>query len=208
MFLNACAAIALSAPGCAALSSRTRLAYAFVNDPPLTAYRPTLDALVATVLPFERSDFPPTASQVSSRLLNLFQLETDARFLAVQKMLLYFEETDLFPYVQPLMRDERVAADAMERGIDTAADVAGKEALDARLYSEFASHDTGASRRFSELALARRREYLALWQRSDFLMKRQFHASVRALVMIAAYSMDDVWTAIGYAGPMLPRTKA
>lgn len=73
-----------------------RLAYTFINDPPLEAYRPVLDALVGTVLPCERTDFHASASDVGARLLTLFQLETDPRFLAVQNMLLYFDQTTSF----------------------------------------------------------------------------------------------------------------
>jgi len=51
------------------------------------------------------------------------------------------------------------------------------------------------------------RAYLDLWRRSGFLLKQQFYASARALVMISAYSMEVVWPAIGYDGPLLPRRR-
>jgi hypothetical protein len=207
LFLRCCAALALAAPGCAALAPRTRLAYTFINDPPLEAYRPVLDALVGAVLPCERPDFPVSAPQAGTRLLTLFQLDTDSRFLAVQKMLLYFEEIDLFPYAFPLMRDERLALDARERGLDVDALLGRKEALERSRYSQFARQELGAERQFSALTLERRRDYLSLWSRSEFLVRRQFYSSARALAMIAAYSMDEVWAAIGYAGPVLPRSR-
>jgi hypothetical protein len=195
----------VAAPGCAGLAPRTRLAYILINDPPVEAYRPVLDALVAAVLPCERAEFPVTAHDVGTRLLTIFDLETDPRFLAVQKMLLYFDETDLFPHRLPLMAGERVAMDARERGLDVTAILEQKEAADWRLHASFALEDD-AGRRFTALPLERRREYLDLWNRSEFLMSREFYASIRALVMIAAYSMDPVWAAIGYDGPFVARS--
>jgi hypothetical protein len=197
----------LGAPGCAALGRNTRLAYTFINDPPLEAYRPVLDALVTAVLPSERAEFPVTPSEVATRLLTLYQLESDSRFLTVQKMLLYFEQTDLFPYALPLIGQERLAIDAQEHRLDLDALLKGKEALEWSRYSDFTAHDTTAERRFSALTLQRQREYLNLWNRSEFLARRQFYFSVRALVMIAAYSMDEVWAAIGYDGPVLPQSR-
>jgi hypothetical protein len=207
LFLQCCAAIVLAAPGCAPLGRRTRLAYTFINDPPLEAYRPVLDALVATVLPSERGDFPVAPSHVATRLLTLYQLETDSRFLTVQKMLLYFEETDLFQNALPLIRQERLAIDAQEHRLDLDALLERKAALDRTLYVGFAAHDHSTEHRFSALTLPRRREYLNLWNTSEFLVRRQFYFSVRALVMIAAYSMEDLWAAIGYDGPLLPRSR-
>jgi hypothetical protein len=207
LFLQCCAAIVLGAPGCAALGRNTRVAYTFINDPPPEAYRPILDALVAAVLPSELADFPVVPSQVARRLLTLYDLEGDSRFLIVQKMLLYFEETDLFPNALPLIGQERLALDARERGLNFDELVEKKEALDRSLYRDFAARGDAAERRFSALTLQRQREYLNLWNRSEFLARRQFYFSVRALVMIAAYSMDDVWAAIGYDGPLLTRSR-
>jgi hypothetical protein len=208
LFLQCCAALVLGAPGCTVLGRSTRLAYTFINDPPLEAYRPVLDALVAAVLPSERNEFPVAPSKVSARLLTLYQLESDPRFLTVQKMLLYFEQTDLFSHALPLIDQERVAIDAQEHHLDFDALLKRKEALEGSLYADFTAHDNTSERRFSALTLQRQREYLNLWNRSEFLMRRQFYFSVRALVMIAAYSMDEVWPAIGYDGPVLPRSQA
>jgi hypothetical protein len=207
LFLQCCAAIVLAAPGCAALGRRTRLAYTFINDPPVEAYRPVLDALVAAVLPSERADFPAAPSDVATRLLTLYQLETDPRFLTVQKMLLYFEETDLFQDALPLIHQERLAIDAQERRLDLDALLETKAAVDRSLYAGFTARDESAEHRFSALTLPRRREFLNLWNTSEFLVRRQFYFSVRALVMIAAYSMEDVWAAIGYDGPLLRQSR-
>jgi hypothetical protein len=173
----------------------------------LEAYRPVLDALVAAVVPSEHADFPVTPSEVATRLLALYQLESDSRFLSVQKMLLYFEQTDLFPNALPLIEQERIAIDALEHGLNLEALLKRKEALDVSRYADFTARNPAAELRFSALTLQRQREYLNLWDRSEFLVRRQFYFSVRALVMIAAYSMDEVWAAIGYDGPVLPRSR-
>ena len=197
----------LGGSGCTALGRRTRLAYTFVNDPPLEAYRPVLDALVAAVLPSERADFPVTPSAVATRLLTLHDLETDPRFLAVQKMLLYFDQTDLFSDAFPLIGQEQLTIDAGEHRVNLDELLEKKETHDRGLYAGFATRGPAVEHRFSALTLTRQREYLNLWNRSEFLVRRQFYFSVRALVMIAAYSMDDVWAAIGYDGPVLTRSR-
>ena len=95
-FLNSCSALALCFAGCARLSPQTRAAYALVSDPPFVAYQAVLAGIIRAVLPFERSDFPVTPAQVEARLLRLFEIEQDVRFLALQKTLVFFEQTDLF----------------------------------------------------------------------------------------------------------------
>jgi hypothetical protein len=122
-------------------------------------------------------------------------------------MLLYFDEVDLFTYGLPLAGAELSATDARERGMDSNALIARKEANDRRLYGAFVARDPASVKTFRSLNVERRREYFALWSRSDFLVRRQFYSSARALAMIAAYSMDDVWPAIGYDGPILPRAQ-
>jgi hypothetical protein len=207
VFLQCCAAVALAAPGCATLGLATRSAYTFLNDPPLEAYRPVLDALMAAVLPCEHTDFPLSARDAAARVLTLFQLETDSRFAAVQRMLLYFNDTDLFTYGLPLVAEELIATDAREHGVEPNALLARKEASDRSLYAAFVAQDPAPVKTFTSLSIERRREYFTLWSRSDFVVRRQFYSSARALGMIAAYSMDDVWPAIGYGGPLLPRTQ-
>lgn len=206
LFMQCCAAIVLAAPGCTGLTTRTRAAYTFLNDPPLEAYEPVLDALIAAVLPCERADFPLAAGDVRARLLTIFRLEADSRFVAVQKMLLYFDQTDLFQYAPPRLTEEETE-DVVERRGDHDALVAGKEAADRRMFAEFTRSGV-AGETFGRLSVARRRAYLSLWNRSEFLVRRQFHSSARALIMITAYSMDAVWPSIGYQGPIVPKSLA
>jgi hypothetical protein len=205
-FLSSCSALALSFAGCARLSPLTRAAYALVSDPPFAAYKAVLAGIVRAVLPFERSDFPVTPAQVEARLLRLFELEQDARFLALQKTLVFFEQTDLFADLAPVDA-ELTARDARERGLDVAAVVSALRQQDRQLADAFAHARGDGSPNFSALRLVQQREYFDLWRQSGVLVKQQFYASARSLVMISAYSMEEVWAAIGYEGPLLPRTR-
>jgi hypothetical protein len=200
-FLGCCAALAAASAGCAGLAPRTRAGYALATDPPLEQYQPILHALVEAILPFERPDFPVSAEAVRSRLLRLFRLEEDARFSGLQRALVLFDQMDLFARFP--IGDEAMARDAAARQLDAAALTARSRGDDARRYDAFIQ-TTGAAGAFNGSPLAIRREYLDLWRASGFVVKRQFHASARSLVMISAYSMDAVWPAIGYGGPLLP----
>ena len=205
-FLSSCSALALCFAGCARLSPQTRLAYALVSDPPFTAYQAVLAGIIRAVLPFERSDFPVTPAQVETHLLRLFELEQDARFLALQKTLVFFEQIDLFADLAPVDA-ELTARDASERGLDVAALVSAIRQQDRRLAGAFAPTGGDGPRSFSALGLDQQREYFDLWRRSGFLVKQQFYTSARSLVLISAYTMEEVWAAIGYAGPLIARKR-
>ena len=205
-FLRSCSALALSAAGCARLSPQTRLAYALLSDPPFNAYHTILVGIIRAILPFERREFPATPDQVEARLLRLFELEQDPRFLVLQKTLMFFEQTDLFADLAPVDA-ELTARDARERGLDVAAVVSALRQQDRRLADAFARSRGDGPLSFSALRLVQQREYFDLWRRSGFLVKQQFYASARSLVMISAYSMEEVWAAIGYEGPLLSRTR-
>ena len=192
-FLACCSALAAAGAGCASLAPDMRSAYALIVDPPLADYEPILRALIGTVLPLEVPAFPVTGQQVEERLLRLFRLERDPRFLLLQRSFMLFDQTDLFPHFAPLTREEK---DEGRRTKDEG------EAHDRDLYARFAAHGTTA--RFTALPLDRQREYFDLWRQSRFLLRREFHATARSLVMVSAYSMPETWAVIGYAGPLLP----
>ena len=207
-FLGCCSAFALAATGCAGVSTRARTAYVLASDPPLAQYEPVLDALVGAFLPCERPDFPVTARQVRSRLLMLFSLERDPRYLDLQKAIVLFDQTDLF--AEPLVpRDaELIARAASADAGDGEGDTILREAhaRDAAAYAKFAV--LGDRARFVALPLDRQRAYLHLWRASGYSLRRQFHGSARALVMISAYSTEAMWPAIGYGGPLITRGRA
>jgi hypothetical protein len=205
-FLSSCSALALCFAGCARRSPQTRAAYALVSDPPFAVYQAVLAGIIRAVLPFERSDFPVTPAQVGARLLHLFELEHDARFLALQKTLVFFEQTDLFADLAPVDA-ELTARDARERGLDVASVVSALRQQDRQLAAAFARSRGDAAPSFTALRLPQQREYFDLWRRSGFRIKQQFYASARSLVMISAYSMEEMWTAIEYDGPLLRRTR-
>lgn len=205
-FLSSCSALALSLAGCARLSPQTRSAYALLSDPPFPAYHTVLAGIIRAILAFERPEFPVTPAQVEARLLRLFELEQDPRFLALQKTLMFFEQTDLFADLAPVDA-ELTARDARERGLDVAAAVSAMRQQDRRLAETFARARGDGPSSFSALPLAQQREYVDLWRRSGFLVKQQFYASARSLVMISAYSMEEVWAAIDYEGPLLSRPR-
>lgn len=205
-FLRSCSALAVCVAGCGRFSPQTRSAYALLSDPPLAAYRTVLARIIRAILPFEQPEFPVTAAQVEARLLRLFELEQDPRFLAVQKTLMVFEQTDLFAELAPVDA-ELTVRDARERRLDVATIVADIRRHDRRLADAFARSRGDGPLLFSALGLGQQREYVDLWRRSGFLVKQQFYASARSLVMISAYSMEEVWAAIGYDGPVLDRTR-
>ncbi|HMC78904.1 MAG TPA: hypothetical protein VKH34_17265 [Vicinamibacterales bacterium] len=205
-FLACCSALALAGAGCAGLPARTRSAYILATDPPGAQYQPILDGLIAALLPCEHPDFPLTVAQVRSRLLGLFTLEEDPRFLDVQKALVLFDRTELFAQPLVLRTLELHARDAATRGAGADAILRRGHSVDSAAYDAFAQGaDPG---RFVALPLARQRAYLDMWRPSGYVIRRQFYASAKSLVMISAYSTEVVWRAIGYAGPLLDKGHA
>ena len=174
-FLACCSALAAAGAGCASLAPDMRSAYALIVDPPLADYELILRALIGTVLPLEVPAFPVTGQQVEARLLRLFRLERDPRFLLLQRSFVLFDQTDLFPHFAPLTEEEK---DEGRRTQDEG------EAHDRDLYARFAGH--GAPARFTALPLDRQREYFDLWRQSRFLLRREFHATARSLAMVSA----------------------
>jgi len=145
---------------------------------------------------------PHRASVRAERLLRMFELEGDPRFLLLQRSFVLFDQTDLFPHFRPLAHEERrwrASPESSGPGQVFADDLSH----DREQYAMFAR--AAAPSRFTALTLDRQREYFDLWRRSRFLLRRAFYATSRSLVLITAYSMDEVWPAIGYAGPLLPR---
>lgn len=187
---------------------QTRFADAFITDPDASAYRPALDAVIAAILPLERSDFPVhSVDVIGHRFLSMFPLESNDRFAALQRTLTLFDQIELFTiFSGPLLQREAIARDAPHRGEDMNALASTIQETDANALDAFRrelSAQPGA--RFTSLPLEARRRYLALWQNSASVVKREFHSALRALVMITAYSMDEVWPSIGYAGPLVQK---
>jgi hypothetical protein len=181
-----------------------RAAASFLADPALADYRPALHALIETVLP---AQFPIDTHEVERRLLRMFPLDDERRFVGFQKTLVYFDALDLAPHVAaPLLAEERIALDVPERmseqDFDALCDAKTKreaEAADA-FFARF-----GRAAHFAALAPEGRVAWLGLWSASGVAVKREFSRGVRNLIYISAYSADRVWPAIGYDGTLIGR---
>lgn len=189
-----------------ALSDRTRVAEAFLVDPSWAAYQPVLRGVITAVLPFETEGFPPiSAGEVEQRLVRLFPIERETRFLGLQRTMALFDELDLFPRMSgPLAQEESKARDLVARGGDVSRVLREIVVADEAAFAVFVREHV--SSRFRDLPLEARREYLELWRDSASIVKRQFFDALRSLVMVSTWSMDAAWPSIGYAGPLLPRT--
>lgn len=164
-------------------------------------------ALIAAVLPFEHPQFPALApDDVRERLLRLFPVDRETRFLTLQRGLAMFDQVDLFPHAFAPIVDAEFAdseeragrGDTIERGARA----------DERRYLAFMAQWRPERTLFSHLPLGAQRDYLTMWMRSSFVVRRQFARSAKSMVTITAYSMDALWQPIGYRGPLIEGTRA
>jgi hypothetical protein len=188
--------LAASFASCA--SDRFRVASSFVIDPAFDDYRPVLRALIETILPRE---FPLDVTTVEQRLLRMFPLEDERRFLGLQRTLMYFDQLDLAPHVaEPLLAAERIALDVPSRLSEQDFRIACRSKIERETNAW-----PGRLSHFADLDPDERLTYLRVWSTSEFTVKRDFAQTLRILVMVAAYSSDVVWRTIGYEGPLLDR---
>jgi hypothetical protein len=192
-FIGAVAVLA----GCThSLIRQTKIAESFVLDPDWTTYRPILRDLIRIILPLDDPHFPKlTLDEIETRLISMFPLENEQRFLGLQRTLTLFEQVDLFPIVSsPLLLEEEKARDGARPDL----------ASDERAYREFAgAHAIRGAAQFTKLPAGAQRAYFLLWHDSAFIVKRAFHSGMKTLVMITVYSADAMWPTIGYAGPLV-----
>ena len=201
-FFTVCSVLAASLSACSDATTRTRVAAAFLVDPALDDYRPALRALIETILPVPSPEFPLDVEAIERRLLHMFPLEEQRRFLGFQRTLVYFNRLDLQPHVAaPLLAAERLALDVPARVTESEFRGIVKEKM--RLESE--RHYDSATNSFAALPAQERTEWMNLWLRSEFTVKREFARSARALILTSAYSAEATWPAIGYDGPLLHR---
>ena len=166
-------------------------------DPPLDAYRPVLDGLIQSLLPFDDPSFPALSIEAArSELLTLFPIEEEPRFLTLQRGFALFDQLDLFPYAFGAIVDQEATP---LRGADLDEAVAADQAAFDGLSAAYGV-ESGA---FSRLPLEAQRAYLRLWMGSWFVVRRQFARSAKSLITIAAYSLPVMHEAMGYAGPLL-----
>jgi hypothetical protein len=159
-------------------------------------------ALVRAMLPFEDPRFAAiTPVAVQKRADALFKLSLDQ---GVQANLALFNDLHLFQSPPPELLTGEAAyfpADETERGIQNP--IAARLAKDVKTFASFDQKLAYRAGSFTDLHLADARAYCLLWARSALGMRRRFYQSAKALIMATTYSMDEVWPAIGYAGPLL-----
>lgn len=210
-FFAACSILAASLAACSTLTDRTRVAAAFIVDPPADEYMPALRDLIRILLPFDRAEFPLSPAQVETRLLRLFPLEKERRFLGLQRTLVFFNQLDLIPHTaQVLIEEERKAADVPARlgRREFRQVIRQKVVREMATFSRFVEGLEPEARYFTALPRERQREYFEMWQESELLIKREFAGGLRYLVMVTAYSDDRVWPALGYDGPLIRAPRA
>ena len=175
-----------------------------INDPHPDDYRPILHGLIKTILPFEHSRCPSiTSDTIESKLYAFFPIDEGEGFLTLQKSLIFFNETALFPRLfTPIIDEEKNALNSEDAStIDSM--IAEKQQHDMRLYDSLSAPLKSSAQQFTDLSLDQKRTYLRMWGQSGFHIKRQFYRSLKSIVMITAYSTDELWRTIGYEGPLL-----
>lgn len=205
-FLQACVLLAAALAGCRTLGANTRLAAELLDEPHPDQWRPVLDALCKSILPFEDPRFPVSPHAVRERLLGYFPIEHDTDFTPLRQALVLFDDPSLFPERLALFIDDEREQLTARGGLS---DAAIASAIETRLAAEAASFSAfrkmAGHDRFVSMALADQRAYLKLWSQSALTVRRRFYRSAKVLVMISAYSMAPTWKAIGYDGPLLGR---
>ncbi len=161
-----------------------------IAAPPEAAWRPVLRGLIPAVLAFDDPDFPALQlGALEDALLAMFPIHEDPELADVRSMFMLFDACRLFdPPPAPFLVDA-VDSGAVEH--------------ERRAYAGFA--DRFGSARFIEQPLPGRRAYLALWGQSALPVRRRIYRGFRGWVLVSAYAQPELWTTIGYDGPLLER---
>jgi hypothetical protein len=166
------------------------------------AWRPVLRALIETVLAFDDPAFPAIPiEQVERRVLEQVPLDDGARAGDLRASLLAFADVEGFAALPPFVRQaERELLAGQGLGAhDGERLIAGKARLDQQRFQAFV-RGFGAPHRFEAIALGARRAYLRLWARSGFAVRRRLYTTLKAIVLMAAYSLPALERAVGFAG--------
>jgi hypothetical protein len=199
--------LALGLTGCARLLDNTHLSYLAIDEPPPQVYLPVLKGLIRTVLPFDHPRFPAVSPEaIDRRLIELFPFtQDDEDSLALRKALMIFDAVDLFTAAPaPVVAQEADALGIEDRHSSTWSEAVGtKRAADKRIYDEFSGTQAKLPEHFVDLTPDARVKYYTLWSQSAFSVKRRFYRASKTLILVTAWSMDEMWSAIGYAGPLV-----
>ncbi|HEY7980324.1 MAG TPA: hypothetical protein VID19_02485 [Candidatus Eremiobacteraceae bacterium] len=148
--------------------------------------------VVQAILPFEDHRFPAMSPEdVRKRMYSIFSLDDDAAF---ESSLALFDTIVL--WANPPL--PVIALEVLRYGQP---DVA----RDQRLFEKTFTDRKVAQARFVDLGVDDKRLYLAMWSQSSFGVRRRVYQSFKALVHATAYSMDALWNAIGYDGPLVSK---
>lgn len=205
--LQTAALLAIPASGCASFSNNVRLAMVAGGGLDSVELAQVLRALIAAVLAYDHADFAAgTQAQVADRVLTFFPIDREPQLKPLATALAIFDRMELFTALPPPMRTAERKLLAAEGVIGAAADaaLAQREADDQRAFHSLLPRPVGT--RFSGAEIQLARGYLALWGRSEFLMRRRIYRAVRSMILVAAYSLPAHWPAIGYEGPLLDRS--
>jgi hypothetical protein len=203
-FIRACSVLALGFAGCSGLIPDVRFARLFIPSPHRDDYLPILLAAIRAVLPLDDPRFPKIAPEtIADQLNDIFPLQ-DPKYAILVRSIMYFDETILFFHVpQPLIEDERsFLEESGMSGLAIESAIEKRQQREEDIYRRFRAAGI-TEEKFRNLSLESARSYVNLWKQSGFIAKRQFHDAIKTLVMVTAYSRDDVWPAIGYKGPLL-----
>jgi len=200
--------LAAGLTGCARLLYTTPLSYLAIDEPPPQSSLPVLQALVRTVLPFDHPRVPRVSPDaIDQRLLKIFPFRPDdEETLTLRRALMIFNDVHLFPAAPPaLVTQELDALGVEDRHSPAWSEVVGTmRAADERIYAQFSGGTQARPpEHFVDLTREGRVKYYRLWRQSLFLVKRHFYRSSKTLILVTAWSMDEMWTSIGYAGPLL-----
>lgn len=107
----------------------------------------------------------------------------------------------------PAVRDTAAIAtiDGLCRGLDPALTGALPAAI--RLFEWGPLLFDGRLGRFTGLDHAAKDASLRGWMRSRFALRRQAFLAIRNLALLGYYSQDETWPLLGYAGPLLGRSR-
>jgi len=168
------------------------------GEPPNTIFV----ALVKAMLPFDDPRFAAlTPAAIASSANALFGVDKDAD---IARNLAVFDSLSLFASPPAALTSAELAVYPPVPGDKSQpATVEARVAADAKSYQTLSAHWNAAQTSFASLQLQEQRAYVMLWARSDLGIRRRFYRAMKSLIMAAAYSMDEAWALIGYAGPLL-----
>ncbi len=199
-FLKTCSILSMCLTGCDQILTKTRYSHLLLNEPHPDDYRPILDNLITTILPFEHAKFPAISPDtIVSRVFDIFPIHAQSRYLALRRSLIFFNEVSLFPKPFSYIIEEEKRR---ERTWNTT-QANRRIVQETETFESFLKISGSQEGAFTSHILQVKRAYFKLWGQSAYGVKRQFYQALKGIIMITAYSMPEMWNTIGYEGPLL-----